>query len=227
MKELFIDIMHHDLMNPLATARGFTELIKENDSSKMAYIETIEKNLVKAMELIESATKFSGLEGLERIDFTDMDLKQVIDGVIENLSPLAEKAGMKIENMITGNMPVRANKIIEEVFSNLISNAIKYASDGKRIIVKSEDRDPFWNIIIIDFGEGLKNEEKAIIFDRFCRLEKKGVKGSGLGLAIVKKIIELHRGSIGVEDNPQGGAVFIVEIPKSGYVLRGVNLDAI
>jgi two-component system phosphate regulon sensor histidine kinase PhoR len=147
-----------------------------------------------------------------------MDLKEVIDGVVDNLNPMAAKAEMKIENMIIGSMPVKANKIIEEVFANLISNAIKYAHNGKRIIVKSEDRDPFWNVMIIDFGEGLKKIDKTIIFDRFCRLEKKGVKGSGLGLAIVKKIVELHRGGIGVEDNPEGGAVFIVEIPKSEYL---------
>jgi len=50
-------------------------------------------------------------------------------------------------------MPVKANRIIEEVFSNLISNAIKYAQNGKRIIVKAEDRDPFWNVMIIDSGK--------------------------------------------------------------------------
>ncbi len=218
MKELFIDIMHHDLMNPLATASGFAELIKEEGTGNRMYIETIEKNLFKAMDLIESATTFSRIDSLERIDFVDMDLKEVIEGVIENLRPMAANAGMEIECEITRSMPAKANKIIEEVFSNLISNAIKYAPDGKRIIVKCEDRDPFWNIMIIDFGEGLKKTDKTIIFDRFCRLEKTGIKGSGLGLAIAKKIIELHKGGIGVEDNPQGGAIFIVEIPKSEYL---------
>lgn len=218
MKELFLDIMHHDLMNPLATASGFAELLKEEDAGNRMYIETIEKNLIKSMDLIECATNFSRIDGLERIDFTDMDLKEVIDGVIENLRPMAERAGMEIESIITGSMPVKANKIIEDVFSNLISNAIKYARDGKHIIVKCEDRDPFWNVMIIDFGKGLKMTDKTIVFDRFCRLEKKGIKGSGLGLAIAKKIIELHRGGIGVEDNPQGGAIFIVEIPKLEYL---------
>lgn len=218
MKELFIDIMHHDLMNPLATASGFTELLKEEDAGNMMYIETIEKNLLKSMDLIECATNFSRIDSIDRIDFSDMDLKEVIDGVIENLRPMAGSAGMEIESIIPGNMPVKANKIIEEVFSNLISNAIKYARDGKRIIVKCEDRDPFWNVMIIDFGKGLKMADKSIVFDRFCRLEKKGIKGSGLGLAIAKKVVELHRGGIGVEDNPQGGAIFIVEIPKSEYL---------
>lgn len=64
----------------------------------------------------------------------------------------------------------------------------------------------------------MKITDKTIVFDRFCRLEKKGIKGSGLGLAIAKKIIEFHRGGIGVEDNPQGGAIFIVEIPKLEYL---------
>ncbi len=189
-----------------------------SDAGNMMYIETIEKNLLKSMDLIECATNFSRIDSIDRIDFSDMDLKEVIDGVIENLRPMAGSAGMEIESIIPGNMPVKANKIIEEVFSNLISNAIKYARDGKRIIVKCEDRDPFWNVMIIDFGKGLKMADKSIVFDRFCRLEKKGIKGSGLGLAIAKKVVELHRGGIGVEDNPQGGAIFIVEIPKSEYL---------
>lgn len=218
MKELFIDIMHHDLMNPLATAGGFAELLKGETDCNTMYIETIEKNLLKAMDLIECATRFSRIDSLERIDFTDLDLTGVINEVIENLRPAAERAGMEIENTISGSMPVRANRIIEEVFSNLISNAIKYAQNGKRIIIKAEDRDPFWNVMIMDFGEGLKKIDKTVIFDRFCRLDKKGVKGSGLGLAIAKKIVELHKGGIGVEDNPQGGAVFIVEIPKLEYL---------
>ncbi|MBU4139906.1 MAG: PAS domain-containing sensor histidine kinase, partial [Euryarchaeota archaeon] len=121
MKELFIDIMHHDLMNPLATASGFAELLKEEDAGNRMYIETIEKNLVKSMDLIECATNFSKIDGLERIDFSEMDLKEVIDGAIENLRPMAKSAGMEIESIITGSMPVKANKIIEDVFSNLIS----------------------------------------------------------------------------------------------------------
>ena len=218
MKELFIDIMHHDLMNPIATASGFTELLKDDKDSNMMYIETIEKNLLKAIDLIECATRFSRIDSLDRIEFSDLDLTEVINEVIDNLRPSAQRAGMEIENTISGSMPVKANRIIEEVFSNLISNAIKYAQNGKRIIVKAEDRDPFWNVMIIDFGEGLRQIDKTVIFDRFCRLDKKGVKGSGLGLAIAKKIVELHKGGIGVEDNPKGGAVFIVEIPKSEYL---------
>jgi signal transduction histidine kinase len=91
---------------------------------------------------------------------------------------------------------------------------VKYAPKGKRIIIDSIDTGEFWRIRVIDFGEGISDADKPRIFDRFLRIEKKGVKGSGLGLAIAERIVELHKGRIWVEDNPEGGAVFVVEIPK-------------
>lgn len=216
MKELFIDIMHHDLINPLTAASGFIELLKEDEiqSRKRIYLETIEKNLVKMLELMDSATKLSKLESSKSIELMAMDLEKVINEVIGNLSHLAADAGMKIENKINMSMPARANKIIEEVFTNIISNAIKYASSGKRIVLECEERKGCWNIRVTDFGEGIKDRDKTVIFGRFRRMAKKGVKGSGLGLAIAGKIMKLHNGRIWVEDNPEGGAVFIVEIPK-------------
>ncbi|MDD5474248.1 MAG: PAS domain S-box protein [Candidatus Methanoperedens sp.] len=217
MKELFTDIMHHDLLNPLNISKGFVELLREDESApgKIANMEIIERNLTKCMELIESATMLSKLESLERIEFEDMDLKDVIVKVTEHLSSMADKYGMKIENNIVQRMPARANKIIEEVFANVISNAIKYAQEGKRIILHSEDDGMVWKIRIVDFGEGIPDAFKTAIFERFHWMEKKGVKGSGLGLAIARKIMEFHKGRIWVEDNPEGGAIFVVEIPKS------------
>ncbi len=216
MKELFIDIMHHDLINPLTAASGFIELLKEDEikSQKRAYLETIERNLVKALELMESATKLSKLESSKSIELMNMDLEKIINEVTGNMSLLAADAGMEIENKINMSMPIRANKIIEEVFANIISNAVKYASSGKRIVLDCKEREGCWNIRVTDFGEGIEDRDKTVIFDRFHRMEKKGVKGSGLGLAIASKIMELHNGRIWVEDNPEGGAVFAVEIPK-------------
>ncbi len=217
MKELFTDIMHHDLLNPLNISKGFVELLREEESApgKIARMEIIERNLTKCMELIESATMLSKLESLERIEFEDMDLKNVIEKAIENLSSVADRSGMKIENNIVQSMPARANKIIEEVFANIISNAIKYAPEGKRIVLDGVDGDRSWKVRVVDFGEGIPAAFKTAIFERFQWMEKKGVKGSGLGLAIARKILEFHKGRIWVEDNPEGGAIFIVEIPKS------------
>jgi signal transduction histidine kinase len=138
-----------------------------------------------------------------------------IGEVIENLTPMAAKAGMRIENNLKGRLLVRANKMIGEIFENLIANAVKYAPQGKRIVVDSKDGGNFWLIRIMDFGAGIRDADKKLLFNRFQRQEKKGVKGSGLGLAIAVRIARLHKGRIWVEDNPEGGAIFVVEIQKS------------
>jgi PAS domain S-box-containing protein len=216
MKELFSDIMNHDMINPLNTVGGFIEILKdeEDDPRKKNYLETIERNLAKGVELLENATTLSRLGNLQGIEFENIDIADVIGSNIENIRQEAEKAGIQIENRIARCMPVRANRIIEEVFSNLFSNAIKYASSGKKIIVDAKETEGFWRVRFVDFGAGIKDSEKTLIFERFRRLEKKGVKGSGLGLAIAKKIMELHGGMIWIEDNPEGGAIFVVEIPR-------------
>lgn len=217
IKELFTDIMSHDILNPLNIANGYIALLLENETDRKK-IETLEKawkNLAKSLELIDKATLFSKLESLENIEFEDLDLKEVIEKVTENLTPLADNANMKIYQDISCSMPVKANPIIEQVISNFITNAMKYAPEGKKLIVSGSSSDHSWRISVTDFGEGLNDEDKKGIFERFQRKEKKGVKGSGLGLTIAKKIVELHGGRIWVEDNPEGGAVFIAEIPKS------------
>lgn len=218
MKELFIDIMHLDLMNHLATANGFIELLKEEETQiqRRSYIGTVERSLLRATELIESATKFSKIGGLESLEFVDMDLKEKIEEVIENLRPSALKAGVDIENNITRSMPIRANMIIEDAISSLILSAIKYIRGDKKIIVNSEEGDIFWKIRIID-REGLTDADKTMIFDMLCGMEKGVVKGSELGLAIARRIVRLHGGGIGVEDTRDGGSVLIVELPKLEY----------
>jgi two-component system phosphate regulon sensor histidine kinase PhoR len=100
------------------------------------------------------------------------------------------------------------------VFANLLSNAIKYARDGRKVIIEVEDDGENYIIRVKDFGEGVPDEFKEIIFERFKRKEKRGVKGTGLGLAIVKRIVEIHGGEVWVEDNSPKGAVFVVKLPK-------------
>ncbi|MCE8422660.1 MAG: PAS domain-containing sensor histidine kinase [Candidatus Methanoperedens sp.] len=105
--------------------------------------------------------------------------------------------------------------VIEYENTNILSNAIKYDTTGKHIVISGEDMGGFFRIRIMDFGKGIKDDEKMLLFERFRWVEKKGIKGSGLGLAIAKKIMDLHNGRIVIENNPDGGAIFIVDIPKS------------
>ncbi|MCZ7402588.1 MAG: PAS domain S-box protein [Candidatus Methanoperedens sp.] len=119
MKELFMDIMHHDLLNPINVAHGYVEIFLDDETNPMkrSYLETIKRNLVKGIELIDNATKFSKLESMQNIEFEDIDLKKAVTEAIENLTPLAAKATIRIENRLNDKMPARANNIIEDVFA--------------------------------------------------------------------------------------------------------------
>jgi PAS domain S-box-containing protein len=214
MKELFADILHHDLLNPLTVINGYVELLlsEENAPEKLEKLKIIEKNISRALEMIENASVFSKLESAEDIEFEEMDLREVIEKAVLKLNQLIATSGMEIENRVTSQILIKANKILEHVFVNLINNAVKYASEGKRIIIEGEDRGDCLQIKVVDFGEGIKNSDKKLIFERFAQTKQSAGAGSGLGLAIVKKIVELHNGRIWVEDNPEGGAVFVVEL---------------
>jgi signal transduction histidine kinase len=82
-----------------------------------------------------------------------------------------------------------------------------------------------WLVQVRDFGKGIPDRDKPLIFTRFTRLKKEGVEGSGLGLAIVKRLVDLHKGSIWVEDNPAGGSIFCVRLPKRGPQAGGCATD--
>lgn len=217
MKDLFSDIMHHDLLNPLGSAGINVELLLEDDTVKhrKEELERVDQNLKRAMRLIEMSARMSKLQDTDELELRDTDLAEVVEEVVESFDKRAASAGVKIENRVEGGMAIKGNEIIEEVFSNLIANALKYAKDGTKVIIDKSDADGSWRVKVVDFGPGIKDEYKEGIFNRFERKGKKGVRGSGLGLSISRRIVELHGGKIWVEDTPEGGATFMVELPKN------------
>lgn len=218
LKELFTDILRHDLINPANIIKGFTDVLldMEEDEKKIQVIETIKRNNEKLINMIETAAKFSKLEGVKELDFEKMDISSIFRGVVENFKPQLEEKQMIIEFAVEGEYPANVNLIIEDVFANLLSNAIKYSPPESKIIIDVLDADEEWKVTVTDFGEGITDEDKPKLFERFKRVSKGGVKGTGLGLAIVKRIIDLHGGSVGVEDNPAGqGSVFWITVRKA------------
>ena len=121
---------------------------------------------------------------------------------------------MEVKFLSDGESPAWVNPMIGDVFVNLASNAMKYAAAGKRIEVGIEDKGKDWVVSVKDFGPGISDDDKEKIFTRFERLQKEGVQGTGLGLAIARRVVDLHQGRIWVEDNPEGGCVFFVSLPK-------------
>ncbi|WP_292466279.1 ATP-binding protein [Methanolobus sp.] len=218
LKDLFTDILRHDLINPATVIKGYVEYLMEveDDNQKIDAINAIERNNKKLINLIENAANLAKLENMDELDFETIDMKEIVEEVIDNLKPKMDEKGMKVHFNPAGKYLADVNSTIEDVFSNLIGNSIKYSSSGTTITINIDNLDNAWEVSITDEGEGIPDKDKPHIFDRFKRAQKLNVKGSGLGLAIVKRIIELHEGSVEVKDGPDGkGTTFKVNLQKA------------
>ncbi|MCD4703101.1 MAG: HAMP domain-containing histidine kinase [Methanosarcinaceae archaeon] len=210
--------MCHDLLNPAGIVKGFTEVLLniEENEKKRDFLHKIKRNNTHIINIIENASNWSKLESMDKIKLEIKDLGSVILKTPDVFSSQLEDKQMTVHFAVSGQYMARINPIVEEVFSNLFSNAIKYSPKGSDIIFDVVDMHDFWKVTVVDSGEGIADEDKVYVFDRFKRVNKKGVKGAGLGLSIVKRIIELHGGQVGVEDNLQGrGSVFWVTLKKA------------
>jgi len=217
LKDLFIDIMRHDLLSPANIAQLSTELLieQENEPEKTKMLEIVLQSHRRIIDMIRNASILAKLESGEKLEFGESDLGSVLRDAAEELKGFAIEKRLEIKITSEGRVPATTNPLIHNVFSNLLRNAVKYAPQDSQVNVKITDRGPRWRVSIADRGSGIPDEHKEAIFERFKRLEKGAVEGTGLGLAIVKKVVNAHKGRVWVEDNAGGGSIFIVEIPKS------------
>ncbi|MDH5717534.1 MAG: PAS domain S-box protein [Spirochaetia bacterium] len=216
-KQLFIDIIRHDILNSAFSIDICIKFILEAKSEKEqkeAY-EILLNTSKQLIDLIENTAKFSNLEDISKIDFKLIDLNQILTTAVKNNEKYAKEKNLKIINLAKGKFAALVNPLLTEVFSNVISNSIKYASNSEKIEIDIKKQKENYIISFADFGEGVPDEYKKKIFERFERHKKEGILGTGLGLAICKRIVEFHEGKIWVEDNPMGGSIFKVNIPKN------------
>ncbi|MEE8357827.1 MAG: ATP-binding protein [Candidatus Hydrothermarchaeales archaeon] len=217
LKDLFIDIMRHDLLNPAGAARSMTDLALKNETNpeKKEILDIIHSSTGRVISLVENASILAVLESGEQLEFKETDLGDLLRKAAKEMKHQAEEKNVKTKMPIEGVFKAQANPLIYDVFLNLIGNAIKYGPENSEVVAKIKENGSSWKISVADNGEGIPDEYKKGVFDRFKRVKKEGVKGTGLGLAIVKRVVEVHEGRVWVEDNPKGGSVFYVEIPKS------------
>jgi PAS domain S-box-containing protein len=218
LKDLFTDIIRHDLLTPASVVKGYTEELLDTVSNEHArkLAQKVKDNNDRLIEMLETATTLAKLQKEEDIDFEIIDVMPVFKMVIDSFREQIETNQQTISISGNNSCPAVANPIIEDVFANLLSNAIKYSPKSSAIDVAVNDQGNMCNITVSDRGAGIPDSDKPLLFNRFQRADKKGIKGTGLGLAIVKRIIELHDGEYGVKDNPEGkGSVFWVTLKKT------------
>ncbi len=214
LKELFADILRHDLVNHISIIKGVLDLWGES-AANSEELRMLRENTRKVDELIKNATILSKMEGTDSLKYSEMDVGKCIRDAGENLKGLAKKKNIDVVWDFEDFHGIPCHSSIEHVFTNLISNAIKYSPENSKVTVSMVDSGESIRIAVKDQGPGVPDAYKKSVFERFSRRAREGVVGTGLGLAIAKRVVELHKGRIWVEDNPKGGSIFYVELPKS------------
>jgi len=208
------DLMSHDMSNINQIALGYIDVLSETELSEKQkkYILTTKRAIRRSARLVTNAKILKRMLEEEE-EKRETELSSQIEEAIKNVSDYPGKK-VSIEYAPKRGQIVSADEFLPKVFENLLDNAIKFTpSENVRVAVDVFEEENAYRIEIKDWGKGVSREMKKDIFLRYERLQE-GKLGSGLGLYASKRIVEGNSGKIWVEDNPEGGAIFCVEIPR-------------
>jgi PAS domain S-box-containing protein len=214
LKELLLDVITHDLRNAAGNIYGFANLIKEQNPG-IEFLNHIETSSLALINVIDNASTLAKISAGEKINLSALNLTDIIRDSLIEFGPLNGKGLVEIRQHLREGLMVNANPIISEVFKNYISNAIKYGSAGKLIIIEALRDGLYVRVMVRDFGNTIPEADRQIIFERKVTLDKNQRHTGGLGLAIVKKIAEVHGAEAWVEPNNPTGNVFCLQIKSA------------
>lgn len=226
-RDEFLAIASHELKTPLTTVLLQIQTTLHNIRN-VSLSEFSVEHLLKMLQSMQSQTKrlskmINDLLNISLItthkmelEIEDVDLTTLVEDVVENFREKLEKEDLRINLQAKDTILGKWDKLrLEQVFDNLISNAIKYGNK-KPIYISIEKQNSIAVIRIIDNGIGIKNSEKENIFLLFKRGNvEKDYKGLGIGLYIAQQIILLHGGRIELNSNPGEGSIFTIFLPIS------------
>jgi PAS domain S-box-containing protein len=225
MKDEFLATLSHELRTPLNAILGWATLLRRVKVGSDDYVkglETIERNARVQTQIIADLLDMSRIiSGKVQLDVQPVDLHEVISAALDAIRPSADAKQVRLR----ATLDAKAGRIrgdasrLQQVFWNLLTNAVKFTPAAGRIDVVLERVNSHIEVSIEDSGIGIKPEFLAFVFDRFRQADASITRrhgGLGLGLSIVKHLVELHGGTVRVKSPGEGqGATFIVALPIS------------
>lgn len=222
-RQEFVANVSHELRTPLSLIKGFVETLLDgarNDPElSVRFLRTIEKHTDRLTYLIEDLLTISRLEsGQIVMNLHEVDLKEEVTHVIEDLQARAGEKNTRLQNDVPAELRARADTDrLHQVLFNLIENAIKYGKAAGTITVGGESNSKgMAELWVRDDGPGIPAEAIDRIFERFYRVDRarsRETGGTGLGLSIVKHIIQAHGGEVWVKSEQGQGATFYFTLP--------------
>jgi signal transduction histidine kinase len=223
MKSDFVNMVAHELRSPLTAIRQQNSVVLEGlagplEEKQQDFLGRGIKKIDTLLELINDLLDVAKIEAGKHVQHqVPIDIGQIIEETVKLMEPRAREQNIALTYSCKNMQPIQADpKSIEEIFNNLITNAVNYSADSGQVTVTAQCLGEYMEIKVADTGVGIPPEEQPKIFDKFYRVKHpktRQVMGTGLGLAIVKGIVEAHHGTIDVESVPDRGTTFRILLP--------------
>ncbi len=211
-REAFLhSLLRHDIRNKIQVIQGYLQLMEDEEFSEegVKYFENTKKTVKNSIDLIE---KIRILRKASEEEIEMIDIQHPLKDAVENSEKHTKHMNIEVNIDCRKSCEVKAGPLLNEVFSNLIENSIKYSS-GSKISISVEEEEDKILCTIEDDGKGITDENKDKIFQKGYTTDED--RGTGLGLFLVKKLLEIYGASIEIKDSELGGARFDIELEKA------------
>ncbi len=224
LKGKFIQHVSYQLRAPLTSISGFGELLSTSEIGSLnnkqeEYLGHINSAVMVLRTLVDDILDLASIDaGTMRLERTEIDFNECVDQTLYELAEPLNNKGLQVEVKVSGSCKdVYADPDrLRQILINLMSNAIDFSPDGGTITVSGKTEARGFVIRVIDEGPGIDKDERDRVFDRFeARSATGGRQGTGLGLSIIKGFVELHGGTITIEDGNSRGACFVCSFPHN------------
>ncbi|RZK82390.1 MAG: PAS domain S-box protein [Pedobacter sp.] len=219
-KDEFMSIASHELKTPITSIKGFLQIAlklahRQSDTTVLGYLDKANRQVGKLTSLVDDLLDVTKIQaGKMQFNFDTFNIRELITECVDDIK------GDTGYRFVTGDVvsyEIQGDRHrIEQVISNFLSNAIKYAPESKEILIKAAlTDDNQLKVSVRDFGIGIPQDKAEYVFDRFFRVEESSMmfSGLGLGLYISSEIIKRHGGTIGVDSKEHEGSEFWFKIP--------------
>lgn len=233
MKSELVSTVSHELRTPLSSVLGFTELMLTKElkpERKKKYLQTIHKEASRLTNLINDFLDLQRMEsGKQTYEMKHVNIVSIAENVLKTFKATKPTHQYQLECEKSSISVLGDEEKIIQLFTNLISNGVKFSPDGGLIkvgLVKEADK---VSVSISDQGLGIPEEEVSKLFQKFYRIDntdRRKIGGTGLGLAICKQIVLAHNGEIGVTSQLGKGSTFMFTLPLNEMVTRNEQNDS-
>ncbi|CDQ39769.1 MULTISPECIES: ATP-binding protein [Virgibacillus] len=227
LREDFIANVSHELRTPISMLQGYSEAIvddiAESKEDKNELAQIIHDESLRMGRLVNELLDLARMEaGHIHLSMESVDVEKYVERIMKKFNGLAydNQISLSLDKQIIQSYAIFDPDRIEQVFTNLIDNAIRHTSKHGFVRVKVINDQRAFQVEIEDSGSGIPEEDLPFVFERFYKADKSRVKdkkkkGTGLGLAIAKNIVDSHHGSINVNSKVNKGTAFTFRIPKN------------